>query len=142
MSTHLLHFLTVDTSVTTLIIDARYSGRYSSSCEPKHTLLLFKGFYWVIWSHGQGEQSLIYRNVLDGGQHAPLPRAVLSPPLYFLLPFVLICFSSPALTSRLLLLCLSAGFPAPIGTLLLSSRVTLRGWCSLDVSSQTAESAS
>lgn len=60
-------FLIVDTSVTTLITDARYSGRYSSSCEPKHTLLLFKGFYWVIWSHGQGEQSLIYRNVLNGG---------------------------------------------------------------------------
>lgn len=46
--------------------------------------------------------------------HRVRHAAVLSPPLYFLLPFVLLCFSSPALTSRLPLLCLSAGFPAPI----------------------------
>lgn len=76
-----------------LSLTARYSGRYSSSCEPKHTLLLFRDFYQVIWSQGQ-EHWLIYRKVLDGGQHVPLPPSgppcrVLSPPLYFLLSFVL-----------------------------------------------------
>lgn len=99
-----------------LSLTAHYSCLYSSSCEPKYTLLLFRGFYQVIWSQGEGEQWLIYRKVLDGGQHAPLlpsgpPCHVLSPPLYFLLPFV--CFFSPALPSRLPLLCLSAGFRSP-----------------------------
>lgn len=127
--------------MTTLITDARYNGRYSSSCEPKHTLLLFKGFYWVIWSHGQGEQLLIYRNVLDGGQQAPLPPSGPPWPFSFHLYtfyFHLFCFVSLAPPSP-------PDFRSSVsqlGSLLLSSRVTFRGWRSLATSSQTAESAS
>lgn len=125
-----------------LPLTARYSWLYSSSCEPKHTLLLFRGLCQVIWSHEKENNGLfIGRSSVVGNMRHYSHRvrhAMFSLHLYifYFHLFVLLCFFSPALPSRLPLLCLSAGFR------LLPSCVMRRGWRSLAVSSQTAESSS
>lgn len=125
-----------------LSLTAHYSCLYSSSCEPKYTLLLFRGFYQVIWSQGEGEQWLIYRKVLGGGQYAPLLPS--GSPCHVLSTFILS-------TSTCLFCFVSLAPPSPpdshssvsqLGSVLLPSCVMRRGWRSLAVSSQTAESAS
>lgn len=85
-----------------LPLTARYSWLYSSSCEPKHTFLLFRGLCQVIWSHEKENNGLfIGRSSVVGNMHHYSHRvrhAMFSLHLYifYFHLFVWLCFFSPA----------------------------------------------